>query len=281
MIKPDQERPASGFGYDAAIALQFFKSAGNLEAAAPGATIFAESEKGNPLLFKRNKMYLLLDGEVSLSVKNKVIGSVRTGEIFGEMASINQMPRSASAVAKTACRVISLDDKQFQSALRKKPEFALMMMGIVIGRLRGTIARLRASDALSAEREWKETRVFDKKLLGELTRELAGESPVEFRAEKVIMSEGQVGVLMYVVLQGRVAVSIQGKLVEKIGPGGVFGEMALVDKSPRLASAVAETDCTLLGIHRNAFLDLMKTKPEFGLSLLSAMGERARFMAAR
>lgn len=281
MSKPDQGGSAAGLGYDPAMALQFFKSAGNLEIVAEGATIFAEAEKGNPFLLKRNKMYLLLDGEVSLSRKNKVIGSVRTGDIFGEMASISQMPRSATAVAKTACRVVSLDDKEFQSALRKKPEFALMLMGIIIGRLRGTIARLRASNALSAEGEWKESRVFDRKLVAELTRELAGESPVEFRADKVIMSEGQLGVLMYVVLKGRVAVSIQGKLVEKIGPGGVFGEMALVDRSARLASAVAETDCTLLGIHRNAFLDLMKTKPEFGLSLLTTMGERARFMAAR
>ena len=281
MSTPDQGSPASDLSYDPAMALGFFKSAGNLELLAQGARIFAEAEKGNPFLLKRNKMYLLLEGEVSLSRNNKVIGTVRTGEIFGEMASISQMPRSASAVAKTACRVVSLDDKEFQSALRKKPEFALTLMGIVIGRIRSIIARLRASNALSAAGEWKESRVFDKKLVGELTRELAGDSPVEFRAGNVIVSEGQFGVLMYVVLKGRVLVSIQGSVVEKIGPGGVFGEMALVDRAPRLASAVAETDCTLLGIHRNAFLKLMRTNPEFGLSLLSAMGERARFMASR
>jgi len=95
------------------------------------------------------------------------------------------------------------------------------------------------------------------------------------------VKEGQVGVLMYVVLEGRLAVSIQGKLVEKIGPGGVFGEMALVDRTPRLATVVAETDCSLLAIGRNTFLDLIKASPDFAVSLLGAVGERARFIASR
>jgi len=280
MTTPDQGR-ANDLSYDPATALKFFKSAGNLEVHPEGATIFAESEKGKPFLLKRNKMYLLLDGEVNLTRSKKLIGSVRTGEIFGEMASISQMPRSATAIARSACRVVSLDDKEFQSALKKHPEFALMLMSIILGRLRATIARLRDSAALSAQGEWGESRVFEKKLVAELVREFAGDAPVEFRADSVIMTEGQVGVLMYVVLKGRVAVTIQGSLVEKIGPGGVVGEMALVDRAPRLASAIAETDCTLLGIHRNAFLTLMKTKPDFGFSLLCAMGERARFMASR
>ena len=65
-----------------------------------------------------DKMYLLVDGEVSLTAKGKVIATVRKGEVFGEMASISQMPRSASAVVKVPSRVIALDDSQFQSALR-------------------------------------------------------------------------------------------------------------------------------------------------------------------
>jgi CRP-like cAMP-binding protein len=86
---------------------------------------------------------------------------------------------------------------------------------------------------------------------------------------------------MYVVLEGRLAVSIQGKLVERIGPGGVFGEMALVDRTPRLATVTAETPCALLAIARNTFLDLIRASPDFAVSLLGAVGERARFIASR
>lgn len=280
MSKQDAGKSESGSMYQPAVALEFFRSAGKPEAVAQGATIFAENEKGSRLLLKRDKMYLLLEGEVALMAKNKPIGTVRIGEIFGEMASISQTPRSATALAKTPCRVLALDDKQFQTALQKKPEFALMMMSVIIGRLRDTIGRLGAAGALSSEAKWKDSTVFERKLLAELKREL-GDETVRYDSGKTIMSEGQAGVFMYVVLEGRVAVSIKGSVVEKIGPGGVFGEMALLERAPRMASAVAETDCSLLAINRNVFLDLIKSKPEFGFSLLSAVGERARFMTSR
>ena len=85
---------------------------------------------------------------------------------------------------------------------------------------------------------------------------------------------------MYAVTEGRVAISIRGAIVERIGPGGVFGEMALVDQSPRAANAVAETDVSLLGINRNVFLNLVKSTPTFGIALLSATAERLRNTAA-
>jgi CRP-like cAMP-binding protein len=94
------------------------------------------------------------------------------------------------------------------------------------------------------------------------------------------MKEGEQGGFMYVVVKGNVAVSIKSKVVERAGPGGVFGEMALVDQSPRSANAAAETDCVLLAINRNVFLNLVKSEPSFGISLLSAMAERLRNTAA-
>src|SRR6266849_4236759 len=60
---------------------------------------------------------------------------------FGELASISDMPRSAPAVANLPCRLIGLDDGQFQGALRKKPEFALMLMSVMIRRIRDALAR--------------------------------------------------------------------------------------------------------------------------------------------
>ena len=50
--------------------------------------------------------------------------------------------------------------------------------------------------------------------------------------------------------------------------GGVIGEMALVDQSPRVATAMAEADASMLAINRKDFLTFVKTKPEFSVSLL-------------
>jgi len=60
----------------------------------------------------------------------------------------------------------------------------------------------------------------------------------------------------------------------------VFGEMALVDQSPRSANAAAEADCRLLAINRAVFLNLVKSDPTFGIALLGSMAERVRATAA-
>ena len=264
--------------YNPAIARAFFESAGRVESVPAGTRLFGENEKASRILLKRDKMYLLLDGEVELSSRGKPLGKVKPGEIFGEMAAISESPRSAGATATRESRVISLDDKQFQAALGKKPEFALMLMSIMISRLRGMLSRLTGIPAAGAG---KETSVFDKGLLGSLARGLGQSAAVRYERGKVIMVQGQVGNLMYVVQEGRVAITLRGSVIERVGPGGLFGEMALVDQSPRLANANAETDCTLLAMNRSVFLNLVKADPLFGVSLLTAIAERVRSTAGQ
>ena len=282
MAATDKSKPWAATHYSPAIALEFFKAAGKSEKVTPGSIFFAENDKARPFLFMRDKMYLLLDGSVDLVARRKVIGSVGKGQIFGEMASITHAPRSASAVAKTPCKVIALDDKQFRAGLQKKPDFALMLMSIMIGRLRETLARLAEQTSMATDAMIEESVIFDPKRLAELAEGLSGDEPVFYDRGKTIVQEGQTGLRMYAVMEGRVAVSISGSgVVERLGPGGVFGELALIEQSPRLASAVAETDCQLLAINRTAFLLLVKTSPEFAESLLGSLAERLRVLTAK
>ena len=161
----EQPSPASGSAiYNAAMAMEFFRTAGKPEKAPKGEVIFAENEKGGGFL-KRAKMYLVLSGDVSLSVGGKVIGLVRTGEIFGEMASIGQSTRSATATALQDCSLLGLDDKQFKEGLQKKPEFALMMMGLIIARLRAAVARLGEAKGGASNTQPADFQMLDKKLV--------------------------------------------------------------------------------------------------------------------
>jgi len=269
--------PAPKPVYNAAMALEFFRAGGKAEAAPAGTQFFAEEEKAGFL--KRDKMYLLMEGEVTLSAKGKPIGAVKAGEIFGEMAAISESPRSATAVAKTACRVTALDDKDFKKALQVKPEFALMLMGMMILRLRGMLARLSQNSLDSSGSGG--ARLLDKTMVEALAKGLGPDAIVRHNARTQLFTEGSAGALAHVVPDGRVGVSIQGKVVERVGPGGIFGEMALVDQSVRAASAVAETDVTLIAINRTVFVNLVKANPEFGAALLGAVAERVRFIAAR
>ena len=266
--------------YDPKVALEFFRSAGKPEKIARGSTIFAENEKAQPLLFKRDKMYLLLEGEVALQAGRKPIGTVRAGEIFGELAAIAGDKRTATATAATDCSVIGLDDREFRKALAKQPSFALMLMSMIIGRIREGIALL-AERSRKLQTAWKEPVLFNRKQLEELASGLADDPPIYFDRNKVIVEEGQTGTRMYVVLKGRVMVYLDGEVVEKINPGGVFGELALVDQPTRLASVVAETDCELLPIGRDAFLAMVKTSPDFAASLLTALSDRLKTVTAK
>lgn len=278
---PKSARPAQNSLYQPAVALAFFQSAGKPEDVAAGKVIFAENEGVANVFSEGARMYLLLDGEVTLGVAGKPIGSVARGEVFGEMAPISQLPRTATATAKTACKVISLNDKQFQAGLAKAPEFALMLMAIIIGRVRETLSTLTSGGKLAGKDQWNKAAVFDRKLLADLEREFEDRPAAMHPLNKVIVKEGDKGIFMYVVREGVVAISVAEKTIEKIGPGGVFGEIALVDQSARVATAVAETDCVLLSINRKDFTELVKSKPAFALSLLKALSERLRFMTSK
>jgi CRP-like cAMP-binding protein len=264
--------------YDAAMAMEFFRAGGKPEAVPAGTRFFGENERAGFL--KRDKMYLLLEGEVTLSVRGETIGVVKIGEIFGEMAAISESPRTATAVAKSACRVIALDDKSFQKALEVKPEFALMLMGMMIVRLRERLSRL-TQNSLDGATSSGDSRVFDKSMVEALAKGLGHGAMARHTKGTVLFREGTPGALAYVVQDGRVSLSIHGKPVQSVGPGGIFGEMALVDPSPRAASAAAETDCALLAINRTVFVNLVKANPEFGAALLSAVAARMRFIAER
>jgi CRP-like cAMP-binding protein len=274
-------RPAASPVYNAAIAMDFFRGIGKAEEVAPGGVLFARDDKTSGLFGKNDKMYLLLEGEVNLAVDDKVLGAVKIGEIFGEMAALTHQPRSATAVAKTKCRLLSIDGRQFEAGLQQKPEFALMLMSIMILRIRQTAARLSARNAIGPADLSRASSVFDKKLMAGLLRLLHEREPVRYAARQAIMKEGDTGALMYIVVSGTVAISIKQKVVERVGPGGTFGEMAIVDQSPRSASALAESDCELLGLNRNDFLALVRTSPSFGMSMLKALADRLTFMTSQ
>lgn len=264
--------------YQPALALAFFRSAGTLEEKPGGKPIFMENEKPGGLFSKGAKMYLLLEGEVGLMIRNKFFGVVKKGEVFGELAVIGGLSRSATAMARTDSRLLTLDEKQFHTALQKTPEFALMLMSIMVQRLRQSLAKLGAG-APAAGAPADRSDVLDKKTLASLRDELARQEPALFPAGKVIMTAGAAGAFMYVVLEGRVAISVGASIVERVGSGGMFGEMALVDRSARAATATAETDCSLLAINRSDFLDLVRAKPAFGASLLKSIALRMQQLA--
>ncbi len=97
-----------------------------------------------------------------------------------------------------------------------------------------------------------------------------------FSAGEVIFAEGDPGEIMYALLDGEVEIVRNGKVVETIPPGGVFGEMALLEKKPRSASAVARTESRLATITDKRFTTLVSQNPPFALTMMRLMSDRLR-----
>ncbi len=95
-------------------------------------------------------------------------------------------------------------------------------------------------------------------------------------AGQVIFTEGQAGDFMYAVLEGEVEITRQGRMLETISAGGVFGEMALLDQQPRAASARAKTDSRLAAITDKRFTSVVSQNPPFALEMMRVLTERLR-----
>jgi CRP/FNR family transcriptional regulator, cyclic AMP receptor protein len=67
-----------------------------------------------------------------------------------------------------------------------------------------------------------------------------------------------------------------GRQLESIGPGGIFGELALISLEPRSASAVADTDCELVAIEKRRFWFLVQETPYFAEIVMRVMADRLR-----
>ena len=104
---------------------------------------------------------------------------------------------------------------------------------------------------------------------------------------EVIFEEGSTGSEMYLIHSGRVLLSVRQNDTQQIplvvlNPGDFFGEMALVDDSPRSATASAVEDETeLIVMDRAGFLFMVRQQPEFALSLMHTLCQRLRDMDRR
>lgn len=273
-------KPANSKFYNAAVAKTLFQAAGREEQFAAGQKIFEEADKAKGGVFSlgsASRVYFIVQGEVALTIGGKPLDTVKTGEIVGEMAVISQRPRSATATAKTACTVLSLNGTELQAAIAKMPEFALMLMSVMFDRLRFIAARV-AARKIAATAAAREAPIFDPQLLAQFEAALPRAAIVRYQAGASVMKEGQAGIYMYILKSGRVFIHIKDKVLEGVSPGGIFGEMALVDQSPRIASATADVYSELLAVDRASLMEAVRAKPAFAMVMLRAVVDRLRHM---
>ena len=96
-----------------------------------GEIIFSEGDEAHQL-------FVIKSGEVSIRSGNRTLAELSANTIFGEMALIDDAPRSATAVAKTDVELVPISEKQFLFLVSQTPYFALKVMRVLARRLRAT-----------------------------------------------------------------------------------------------------------------------------------------------
>src|SRR5258706_15764068 len=122
-----------------------------------------------------------------------------------------------------------------------------------------------------------ETGVYKPNFLGLFKSE---ENVVTVKAGDALFRKGEPGKAMYVVLSGELRVGDGNKIFEQLAPGGLVGEMALIDHAPRAATVTALTDSTLAEIDEKRFLFLTQQTPSFALNVMRILSQRLRRMDA-
>ena len=100
-----------------------------------GETIFREGDPGDVF-------FVIKKGSAAVRSGNRTLQVLGEGEIFGEMALVDNEPRSASIVAETDCTVVPIGEKQFLFMTSEAPYFALSVMKVLVRRLRSANSAL-------------------------------------------------------------------------------------------------------------------------------------------
>ncbi len=98
---------------------------------AKGDVVFKEGDSGEFL-------YAVLDGEVELKLQGVTVNKIGKDEIFGEMALVDNAPRSATAHAIADCKLAIVGKERFEYLVQQTPNFATQVMSVMAERLRKT-----------------------------------------------------------------------------------------------------------------------------------------------
>ncbi len=100
----------------------------------------------------------------------------------------------------------------------------------------------------------------------------------EYRSGEPVFYQGDPGLGMYIIQEGEVSITIgsqEGEQRELVAltEGDFFGELALLDESPRSANAICKTDCALIGFFRPDLFELIEKKASLGIKIVLKLSE--------
>ena len=267
--------------------------------------VFREGEQGTCF-------YQIVKGTAGIYLhygepEQRKLAEMKSGQFVGEMAVIDAWPRSTTVVAENELHMIELTGNDLISYFNEQPDMIIKLMNQLGDRLRQLTDEYDEVKAFINEKEaagkkegflanllkYKEIRILSSKLVGatieeQLSQKDYGDAakaamPIKsYSKGEIIFREGDEGVYLYQILAGSVGIySNYGQDDEvkltTLYTNAFFGEMALVGKDTRSATAVVEEyDTVLEPIRAEDLAALFKTNPLKVDMILSHLSDRLR-----
>jgi CRP-like cAMP-binding protein len=212
---------------------------------AAGTKVLVEGAPGDSL-------FVVVSGQLAVKKGETELATVGPGSVLGEMALITGSPRSATAVAKSEIEVFELTRADVEKLARELPAIAEELVQYARNRL---IANLLQTSPMF-KRFDENTRYG---LIGRFQRQ-------GFAPGAKIITQGTAGTGLFVIAAGEVEVSVakggESVVVANLGPGDVFGEIALMHDQPTTATVTARGNVGALFLPRAEFQKVLEGNPQ-------------------
>lgn len=177
-----------------------------------------------------------LDCVKKIDGQDKVVKTCGTGDVFGELALLYNCPRAASVVARSECVCWQLDRDSFghivrDAAVKRREQYDSFLKEVQLISTLGAYERSQIADALV---------------------------PEVFAKGSTIVTQSEPGDKFYIVEEGKLYATKDGKRVKEYKAGDYFGELALLKNQPRAASVLVESEqAKVLSMTRVSFTKML------------------------
>jgi CRP-like cAMP-binding protein len=273
-----------------------------------GESLFREGEPGDCL-------YIVSSGRVGVFRGGRRIAGKGAQDNFGETAVLSGRPRTASVVTEESVELLRLSSDDFYEALFDRTELALEIIKLLSRKLRGemdhqihagNVAATRAqavasvglseggtqtpfrgegdptSQAVMSQIILRRVLVLQKiRLFSQLSQKALVRLAhrvieVRYAPGEVICRAGEPGDTMYGIIEGKIRVHRGDTEIATLGEGQYFGEMAIIDSSPRTADCTAMEPTVLLELHRHDAFVVCFQQIHVLKGMMAVLGERLR-----
>lgn len=209
---------------------------------APGRKIILQGTAGD-------SFFIILSGKTRIVIENaygeeRVVNVLSTSDCFGEIALIENVPRTATVIAASPLSLLKLERRHFEEFLTALP-----------------IEKKRITDSIRHGKLLMSIPLFTYLSPDQLSYLIEHCKVESFKKDEVLFNQGDVGDKFYIIKEGSVTVSRVEEdkrvLLKTLDKGSVFGEIALVKHLPRTAQATAATDLCVLSLTKDCFYELI------------------------